>query len=113
MILKTRSILCINLKVNHLNEFKYHVKLSNVKAYEIIEFMRMLLRKGEKEFGTIRNPTSILNTIISLFESFEISQEELKIKNNFEYTWVWGEYTPIDMDDPVRAPAWNSGVVWE
>ena len=102
----------ITLTVNNYNKFKYNVKLSNVKAYEIIEFMRMLLRKGEKEFGIVRNPTSILNTITTLFDSFNVSTEELKVRNNFEYTWVWGAYTTTSINDTVRSPSWNCGTTW-
>ncbi len=111
-------------------KFEHSVKLSNTKAYEIIEFLGNLLRQGERDTGFIRNPATVLDTIITpddavvlvetmtangntdyLAEEAEII-EQLEANKDFNINPVWGPYTPTGVGDPNKTPAWDTGVVW-
>ena len=120
--------------------FVHHVKLANVKAYEIVEFLRQLLLIGEKTLGVIRDSASILNLILSLGDSTDIVQatevldtsgstlgekadlESIDITTpsdvllnagiNDPATWVWGAYAPVNDADRNRPPKWDRGALW-
>ena len=120
--------------------FVHSVKLANVKAYEIVEFLRQLLLIGEKTLGVIRDSSSILNLILSLSTTDTVTASEVidvnggtlgKKKNlqnidsvsgadtllagsgvNSPPTWVWGQYQPVSDADRKRPPQWNRGARW-
>lgn len=94
------------------NRLDYSVRIANAKSYDMVEFMRMLLRKGERERGSVRNPTSVLHTIVSVFDEIKVAQEEYFIRKNLNHQWVWGAYQPVSVDDLKRVPLWNDGVTW-
>lgn len=121
--------------------FLYHVKLANVKAYEIVEFLRHLLLIGEKTLGIIRDSSTILNLILSLgdtsdvvaaSEVIDVNGGTLGKKKNLQNidsvagadtllspsginnppTWVWGTYAPVSDVDHNRPPDWDRGALW-
>lgn len=91
----------------------YNVKLANIKSYEMIDFLKMLLRKDEKERESVRNSSSVLNTIISIFDKLSLQNEVLKIEKGNEYHWVWGDYDIEDLNDNTRVAVWDYGVKWK
>lgn len=112
--------------------FNYHVKLANVKSFEIVELLRQLLRVGEKTLGVIRDPSSVLNIITSLNDIDVVNITETlsvngKVVNltgvdsmtaidtllnagiNDPATWVYGTYAPTGDADRKRPPKYDRG----
>lgn len=119
--------------------FIHHVKLANIKAYEIVEFLRQLLLIGEKTLGVIRDSSTILNLILSLDvdvvsvgEVLDVNGGILGHKKNLQNidvvtpsdtllagsginsppTWVYGPYAPVSDLDRNRPPNWDRGALW-
>ena len=115
---------------NTKDNFTYMVKLANVKAFEIIEFMRMLLEIGDRAIGGLGDSTAILDTIMTFAEQVKLNEvltlnasrhtlaegttltEDIKMRLNYQNTWVYGEYAPTSIDDPKRVPMWDKGALW-
>ena len=111
--------------------FVHYVKLSTVKSYEIIEFLRHLLRIGEKTLGIIKDPASVLNIISSLdvdnveiTELLEVNQYKVDLTGvdsvdatdsmlnagiDDPPTWVYGTYAPTSDADRKRPPKYDRG----
>lgn len=132
----------IRTKMRDNLTFIHHVKLANVKAYEMVEFLRQLLLNGEKTFGVIRDSSSILNLILSMgdaidvvatTETIDVNGGTLGEKKNLQNidavnpisdtllagsginsppTWVWGAYSPTNDADRKRPPMWDRGARW-
>lgn len=116
--------------------FIHHVKLANVKAYEIVEFLRQLLLIGEKTLGVIRDSSTILNLILSmdvdvvtvsevldvnggtlghkksLLDTVTPSDSLLNAGINDPPEWVYGSYSPVNDADRKRPPDWDRGALW-
>lgn len=108
----------------------YSVKLANTATYEITEFIRDLLRSGEREAGIFRDESQIIDVIltfkaekINLSEGVDIKENMtiLEIVNlgenvslsNLAPEWVWGDYNLTDPEnDPKREAMWDSGATW-
>ncbi|MCK4609461.1 MAG: hypothetical protein KAT71_08260 [Gammaproteobacteria bacterium] len=115
---------------HHTGTLKYTVRLANTKAFEIIEFMRMLLEMGDKTVGGLGDSTALLDTIMTLSEQVIANEvysfnrdrhtvaeqvtlgEDIKMRTNYVNTWVWGLYEPTSIDDIKRTPLWSKGAVW-
>lgn len=116
--------------------FTYTVRLANVKSYQIVEFLRQLLRTGEKTLGVIRDPSSVLNLITSLndidivemTETFEINNYKadltavdgvdlteslLRAAIDSPPTWVYGPYAPVSDGDRKRPPKIGTGAYYQ
>lgn len=130
----------VSTRMRTNDTFTHKVKLANVKAYEIVEFLRHLLLIGEKTLGIIRDASSILNLILSLSttdtvtvqETFDVNGGTLGLKKNLQIdvvnpisdtllagsgtnsppTWVWGTYAPVSDADRNRPPDWSRGALW-
>jgi len=75
------------------SRFIHAVSLANVASYDIVSFMRDLLRKNERALD------------------FSLT-DTLDLKINFEPILVWGNYEMTNIDDPKRVPIFDGGLKW-
>jgi len=114
----------------HGQRWRYDVKLANVKAFEIIELMRLLLLQDERVIGGLGDASETVDTIMTFYEQIQTSEQwrvnrgrrhlndtvsmsqVVKVRKNYNRQWVWGDYTPTGIDDPKRVPMWDRGATW-
>jgi hypothetical protein len=113
------------------SRFVYNVTLANVAEYDIISFLRQLLRDNQRALDFQSNVTQQLMKIIGYKETVQMAEayiitgnkiipvenvevsEGHSLKVDFEPTLVWGPYEQTSIDDTTRSPVWGGGTNWE